>query len=368
MRLASTADSGCVQCHASLGTTDGKFNVDQHVSGFDSKHPQFAPLRAGYADPGTIKLNHYVHLQTLRGPNGQVQLKCEDCHRFAMRGPWPYSVQTIDLATQKSVDVSQPLEQQRKRHDVKPGGGAYGIPIRYVNQCAACHVLQFDRLIPDPAPHDKPEVVRAFIMAKLTEYVARNPSVLRMSVNAELPDYGEERRNILRPSEQYQPPQSSIALSPQQWVQQRTVAAENLLWSKNCRLCHAQAVEEGGALPTKVTAIIPIRWMPRAEFDHEGHRMMTCTACHTTIPKSRLTSDINLPGVELCRQCHKQAGPTSLDAEGRCFECHSYHDWRREKLTEGKFDVVQLRGHGPAAPPLNEAPAQPAPANPSEAK
>jgi hypothetical protein len=360
MRLAITADSSCVQCHGSLATNDGNLKVDAHVSGFDDKHPQFAPLRPGYMDPGTIKLNHYVHLQaTLRGPSGPVQMKCDDCHRFAMHGPWPYSVQTVELAEQKAVDVAQPLEQQRKRHNVKPSAGAYAIPIRYVNQCAACHVLQFDPLITEPAPHDKPEKVRAFIISKLTGYVAKNPSVLRMPIAAGLPVDGEERRNILRPTEVLQP--VNMVPTPEQWVQQRTVVAERLLWSKNCRLCHAQTIEEGDALPSKVTAIIPVRWLPRAEFDHEGHRMMTCTACHSNIPKSRLTSDINLPGIELCRQCHKQAGPRASAAEGLCFECHAYHDWRAEKFTDGKLDVLQLRGHGPAASAINTAPPLQAP-------
>jgi hypothetical protein len=358
MRLAATADSGCVQCHARLSTTDGKLNnMEQHISGFDSKHPQFAPLRPGYQDPGTIKLNHYVHLQpTLRGPNGAVQMQCEDCHRFAMRGPWPYSVEAVQPATQTSVNVAQPLEQQRKRRAVEAGGGAYAIPIRYVNQCAACHLLQFDPLIAEPAPHDKPEVVRAFIVSKLTEYVARNPAVVRMPVNAELPEEGQERRNILRPTEVLQPPPASPILSPQQWVQQRTGVAERLLWNKNCRVCHAQTEEEAGALPTKVKAVISVRWMPRAEFDHETHRMMTCTACHASTPNSRLTSDINLPGIDVCRKCHKEAGSPARAAEGRCFECHSYHDWRREKITKGKFNIAQLSGSKPAPSAIDHAP------------
>ena len=31
--------------------------------GFDSSHPEFAALRAGFSDPGTIKFNHQVHLK-----------------------------------------------------------------------------------------------------------------------------------------------------------------------------------------------------------------------------------------------------------------------------------------------------------------
>ncbi len=356
VRLAATGDSGCTQCHADLHTTDGKRDVELHVAGFDSRHPQFAALRAGYKDPGTINVNHFVHLQpTLRGPHGPVQMQCDDCHRFGTAGPWPYAVDTVQPATQKAVVINAATDQQRKRREVEPGGGAYAAPIKYVDQCAACHLLQFDALIPEPAPHDKPEVVRAFILQKLTAYVAANPSVVSMPYASNLPGSDiEPQRGILRPTDA--PAPAAERLTPQQWITQRAAAAERLLWSKNCRLCHARTEGEEGVLPTKVTAVIPTRWMARSEFDHGAHRMMACTACHTHIPQSRGTSDINLPSIELCRTCHKEAGRDARAVEGRCFECHAYHDWRKEKPTRGKFDVVQLRGSGPAATPITSTP------------
>jgi hypothetical protein len=334
-----------------LKTTDGKLNFDAHIAGFDKKHPQFAPMRAGYVDPGTIKLNHFVHLQpTVRGPRGQVQMQCSDCHRFAMREPWPYSVATVQPATQMTVSVGETLEQQRKRRDVGSVASAYALPIKYVNQCAACHLLQFDPLIAEPAPHDKPDVVRAFILAKLEAYVASHPEVLRQPVDANLPLDEEPRRNILRQTEVLASPTARLASSPQQWVQQRADVAERLLWKKNCNLCHAQTEEQGGVLPTKVKAVIPMRWLVNAEFDHQAHRMMTCTACHSRVQQSRATSDINLPDIAVCRNCHQQAGRSVQAADGRCFECHSYHDWRKEKPIKGKFDIAHLRSShaGPA--------------------
>jgi hypothetical protein len=30
-----------------------------------------------------------------------------------------------------------------------------------------------------------------------------------------------------------------------------------------------------------------------------------------------------------------------LAAEGRCFECHSYHDWRKERRVSGVMDIAQ---------------------------
>ncbi len=354
MRLAATADSGCAQCHSDVHTTDGKLDIEAHVSDFDNRHPEFAPLRAGFRDPGTIRLNHYVHLQpTLRGPRGQVQMQCDDCHRFGVDGSWPYAVTTVQPATQQAVVVSTTAQQQRKRRAVEPGGGAYSLPIKYVNQCAACHLLQFDPLIAEPAPHDKPEVVRAFIIKKLTEYVTANPGVLATGATSNLGAGGiEPQRGILQPLDE--PVPAATRLTAEQWVKARADAAERLLWSKNCRVCHEQTEGGEGVLPTKVTAIIPSRWMPRAEFDHAAHRMMTCTACHTRTPLSRDTSDVSLPGIELCRNCHKEAGREVRAAEGRCFECHAYHDWRQEKPTPGKFDVVQLRGSGPAATPVTQ--------------
>jgi predicted CXXCH cytochrome family protein len=77
--------------------------------------------------------------------------------------------------------------------------------------------------------------------------------------------------------------------------------------------------------------------------------MMSCTACHTHIPQSRVSADINVPGIELCRDCHQQGGRAVSAAPGGCFECHSYHDWRNEKRTQGKFNLTTLRGMNPDA-------------------
>jgi len=354
VRLAAVADTGCSQCHGDLKSNDGVVPYNRHVSGFDSHHPEFAAVRAA-RDPGTINLNHYVHLQpTLRGPSGSVQMKCEDCHQpLNVEGPWPYSVATVQPASQQPVDVGAAANQERKRRSIEAGPGAYMTPIKYVNQCAACHVLQFDPLIAVPAPHTKPEAVHAFIVGKLKQYVAENPSVVRSDPGSSLSYNEQGPRNFLRPlgetTDQHNVLRSSThAQTATEWVQQRTAAAEKLLWSKNCRICHESTEGGGDTLPTSVTAIIPSRWFPHAEFDHEKHRMMSCLACHNRIPQSRLTSDVNIPGIQLCRDCHKEGGRKVGAAQGGCFECHSYHDWRNEKRTQGNFDLTRLREVSPA--------------------
>ena len=374
-RLAETADSACSQCHGDLKALDGVVRFDSHISGFDRGHPQFAALRPAQKDPGTINLNHYRHLQpTLGGPSGPVQMQCYDCHRpINVNQPWPYSVAVIQPASQEPVMVGQADAQQRKRRSIEAGPGAYMTQIKYVNQCAACHTLQFDQLIPTPAPHAKPEIVHAFIVQKLQEFIATHPDALTISAideqvepanplmqpPQETPQRNSlsplrrapapEQRNIVRPTG----PSLPTATTAQEWVQQRTAVAERLLWEKNCKICHIVTQGGGAGLPTFVKAVIPVRWFPHAEFDHEAHRMVECTGCHLKIPQSTLTSDINVPGIEICRDCHRQGGPKAGAAEGRCFECHSYHDWRNERRIQGKFDISQVRGSGPVAPPIS---------------
>jgi hypothetical protein len=350
-RLAETADAGCAQCHADLQTKGGAPQIDPHVSNFDSKHPEFAALRESRKDPGTIRLNHFAHLQpTIRGPRGAVQLVCDDCHRPTnLQQPWPYSVAEVQPASQQPVDVGIADTQQRKRRSMTANAGAYMTRIRYVNQCAACHALQFDPLILQPAPHDQPQVVHAFITSKYQEYIQIHPDALRLPVLSialvATPGLPAEE---LRPT-----PVASLQLasSPAEWVQLRTQEAERLLWNKNCKICHAATEREGQGLPQSVKAIIPPRWLPRSEFDHEAHRMLACVSCHTGIPNSRQTSDINIPGLALCRQCHKQGGSSQLAAEGRCFECHSYHDWRKERRITG---IMELARPKPSNPPAQQ--------------
>lgn len=341
VRLAEISDSGCTQCHGDLKTTDGQHVVDPHVAGFDRHHPEFAAVRAVQSDLGTINLNHYAHLQpTIRGPHGPVQMICDDCHRpTGTQDPWPYSVATVQPASQQPVLVGVADSQQRKRRSVKAGAGAYMASIKYVNQCAACHLLQFDRFILAPAPHDKPEIVHAFILNKYTEYIAAHPEALSMPVRAI--DDGMPPGLTLGILRSTGPDLQALASSSADWVQQRTAEAERLLWNKNCKICHISTEHAGPGLPQSVKAVIPSRWLPRSEFDHEAHLMLTCAACHASIPNSRKTSDTNLPGIGLCRQCHKQAGASHQAAEGRCFECHSYHDWRKERRVNGIMDISQ---------------------------
>jgi hypothetical protein len=292
LRLAGTSDRACTQCHADLTTTHGPSKFASNIRGFDSSHPEFAAVRPGASDPGAIKFNHQVHLKDdLRGPHGPVQLKCADCHTTA--------------APERS----------------------YMQPVNYEKHCASCHALQFNRRFSEPAPHEEPQVVYDFVLNKLTAYIAAHP--------AEIPLVDEPDQRL--PNRPPQPPARNAA----EWVQQRMADARLLLWRKSCKECHQLSYPSGPeALPVVAKSAITTRWLPHAEFDHEAHQMVECASCHAKANDSRETSDVLIPGVQTCRQCHR-AGPDA--AEARCFECHSYHDWSKEKPVAAKFTIKQLQ-------------------------
>jgi hypothetical protein len=104
--------------------------------------------------------------------------------------------------------------------------------------------------------------------------------------------------------------------------------------------CHALTYSNGtDALPAVVKSAIPGRWFQHARFDHHAHQMVECVSCHAKARESAAASDILIPGIATCRQCHRSGEDA---AESRCFECHTYHDWSKEKPVEGKYVVKQV--------------------------
>jgi len=323
LRLASTSDSSCTQCHAELRTRSGSTQYVQQVKGFDRQHPEFAVFRLGTGDPGQIKLNHYAHLRpNLAGPDGPVQMDCQDCHRLsATNTAWPYA---MNAPKPVAADESADIRASRS--------GDYMAPILYANQCADCHVkdLQFDNRFDQPAPHDRPEIVQAFLIQKYSDYFATHPGAMSESVSPERILPGKLKLPLPVPH------------TRQEWVNLQVTLADRLLFDKGCKLCHIM-IEGNTSLPAVAKSSIPARWSLHADFSHNSHRLLSCVACHSRAPDSRDTKDVLLPGIASCRSCHQQQGAKHDAANGNCSECHAYHDWSRAQPTKGKYLTPQLR-------------------------
>lgn len=333
--LTNVDDKTCVQCHSDLQVKSGTPKYETVVKSFVHDHPEFKPLRKPH-DPGSVALNHEAHLKAgIRGPHGQVQLVCNDCHRpaaDALTQNWPYAEETVAGASPRTEPEFSKTEQGRiiatALDPLPPSTGrAHMGALKYENQCAACHQLQFDERITDLVPHGKPEIIHDFLDQKYKQYIGAHPAVWR-----------ETPRPVRRIPGLQPPPQ---AHSAEEWVKFQTDQAEMLLYRKSCRLCHQ--VDMKPAKPQIRPANITLRWLPNSTFNHYAHQAVACDSCHSKVRTSKETSDVLIPGIATCRQCHN-AEPTKVGAaEDGCFLCHQYHDWKAQKPgMKGKFSIEQL--------------------------
>jgi predicted CXXCH cytochrome family protein len=309
VELTRTDERSCVGCHGDLQTTRGEPRVAKEVGSFPVKHPEFAAVRAGAADPARVRFNHAVHMKPdLRGPAGPERLSCTTCH------------------TPERV----PAARGAKR----PAASGLMAAVSYQRNCASCHPLFFDERLDRAAPHAEPAAVRAFVRQALGDYIRANPGDIAKPDSA----FRRVPLNFPRPPE---PP----ARNAEEWIARRAVADERLLWNKTCVECHEPASATASqALPTYAPTNITARWMPRAAFDHGPHAMVTCTSCHDA-ERSTKTSDVLLPGSPVCASCHAGGGSVkaSNHAEGRCFECHRYHDWTAARPVTPSFSLSDLK-------------------------
>ncbi|HKT45905.1 MAG TPA: hypothetical protein VJP87_00135, partial [Candidatus Acidoferrales bacterium] len=300
-------------------------------------HPEFAALRTtggvAASDPGTIKVNHALHMKLIRrGPMGpMVQLECGNCHRPANAG----ADTTYGDASYRAASVSY-RESDGLLPEASGGmmaakvasGRELMAPVKFANACAGCHLLTFDKRFDFGVPHDTPEVVRAFLVKRFGEYIAAHSNELRETREPGRELTGRAAAPTIR------------IYTPKEWVAARVADAEELLWRKTCKQCHA--LTSGGradALPEIAAAKTTVRWMPHAKFDHDAHRGFSCESCHGKALASTEASDLLLPGIATCEKCH---APGPEHAESRCFECHTYHDWAKRKEVTPRFTLPGL--------------------------
>lgn len=347
MQLNAASNKSCAECHGNLKVTSPVRIYATHIHSLENGHPEFAALRNSARDPGTIRVNHAIHMKPIRrGPNGPlVQLECSDCHRPAgVNAPWTYEDRTYVLTT-ASYSNQEPSPPPR---GVLPGpkpptGRETMFPVKFATACAGCHLLTFDKRFGSGVPHDTTQVVRVFLLKKFQEYVSAHPGELRVTRQPERDLAGKPLSPEVR------------VLTSAQWVAERTADAEELLWRKTCKQCHSyetptttrrvangdsEASTGAPSLPEIAAAGITEKWLPHAKFDHDAHRGFSCASCHPKALSSTATSDVLVPGIANCKTCHALGAD---HAESRCFECHTYHDWSKRKEVRATFTLPELR-------------------------
>ncbi len=317
----------CDDCHKDLKTRSGGASALADVADFGTAHPEFnvnlpawtpdgvfAPKRTvlaqGLEEQSGLKFPHDVHLdpEGLNTPDGVRRLECESCH-------------------------------------VADAGGAIMKPVDFETMCQDCHRLDFDVREPNrQVPHGKvPEVIYM-----LDEFYARR--ALEGGYNdTTAPTVVQIRR---RPGQILSQQEQVEALA---WARSRArTIGESLFTGRACTTCHAVSP---GRNPGEPWQIAPVRvagiWYAKAHFTHAAHDTtvdtMTCESCHAA-RESKVATDLLIPGVENCRQCHGGESAKNL-VPTTCIQCHKYHEHEALILSE-----LQARAKAPAAAATPQTP------------
>jgi len=257
------------------------------ITAFDTDHPEFRQIRDGIRDENSLKFNHAVHLRTGKIPR---VLNCSDCHE-------------------------------------RDGRGEYQRPITYEKNCVECHTLQFDPATAADKdkpgiylPHGDPDYVRAFLRSlniQYEEYGRRHEGITQRN---ELNNYVREKKvGIEKLYETGENLERAVFFADMKGELPGGLRAP----FAGCATCHevAEPKSDNGT-PVIKKGKTPDRWMVLGKFNHDLHQKgLTCLDCHK-VTTSELTSDLNLPSIKSCVECHSPKG----GIDNRCILCHTYHN------------------------------------------
>ena len=299
----------CTDCHSDLQHRKPDTKV-LNATDFGTDHPEFRltvlastptgnpdlslkwqAVRLDRNDPdhfvehSNLRFSHLQHLNPkgVKSPTGERVLSCQDCHKPNSSG-----------------------------RDMNP--------IRMETNCSGCHRLQFDENDPTSGvPHGNIEAVYKTLREHFSrEYLLQTSSAGGATGTRQLRRPGGEQR-VLTEKEQRR---------AREWVDQQSLKiARELLEKRVCGDCHEvtrdptkTGLEQWRVEPVRLTS----NWMPRARFDHAAHISETCVSCHVDAPKSKHATDILIPDIARCRECHGGAASPAKVASD-CLMCHPFH-------------------------------------------
>ncbi len=257
------------------------------ITAFHVDHPEFRQIKDGIRDENSLKFNHEVHLRTGKIPR---TLNCADCHERDARGE-------------------------------------YNRPITYEKNCVECHTLQFDpgtiASKDKPGiylPHGDPYYVRAFLRSLNIQYEEYARSHEGITSRDELDKYVREKRDgIEKLYETGENLERAVFFADMKGEIPGGLRAP----FAGCATCHdVSEPASDNATPVIKKVSIPDRWMVLGKFNHDMHQKgLNCLDCHKVMD-SELTSDLNLPSIKSCVDCHSPKG----GIDSTCTSCHSYHN------------------------------------------
>lgn len=211
-------------------------------------------------------------------------------------------------------------------------------PIEMEANCGECHDLAFARdggtlrTLPHGKPAQVAGIIRDFYLAQA---VAPRAGVQRIAFERRLPGRMAEVEA------------AQLRLGGIGDARARAAAAVEAVFTGGgvpgkgiCTDCHL-VTDTRAADVTKRFTIADVsindHYLPQGQFPHGQHKsydgktgQAACVACHTDVLKSKLSSDVLIPGVANCRECHgaptKALLPAAAKAGDSCDTCHGFHE------------------------------------------
>ncbi len=336
--LVRLPDSECTNCHNDLAghrLADAKprpkgTEVADRVTSFATDHPPFSNERPGATDPGRLAFNHALHLapgmaKTPGGRDTKTIAYIADPslrERYRLKGQADDSPIRLDCASCHVADAGDSRVAASAGRSSRDSG-AIMMPIKYENQCRACHALNVDPRSPDiVVPHGlQPPEVKRYLGDAYAGLFLRDNAKLLGTVVPSRPFPGRR----LAPEEE----------TVKRQVEEAIGKAEAVLYGgkTTCMECHNPVKPSADGRPTTIEAPnVPDVWLARSHFDHSAHRGVGCLDCHVKATTSTVSTDILVPGIESCRQCHAPASRSATSdamvggVRHDCAECHRYHN------------------------------------------
>jgi FHA domain len=281
----------CVSCHGDIKASSSTAS-QENVHGFDTDHPPFQltfKIRPGEPQPRRIsqsdkkalvedsglRFSHKVHAGKLRLPSDPqivYNLDCNDCH--------------------------QP-----------DSGGVRFKPVTMQEHCLKCHFEEFD-FNPPIEGHRLPHASVRAVLDVLEHFHLDQALKLEPSRNG----------TGARGKAAVQQAVDAAALRARQ-------TAKSLAGDMGCGYCHEiDPTGDGAAVPWQIRPLAVTEcWLPKARFTHERHRANKCAECHD-MSRSKKSSDVVIPDLKKCRQCHAGEQAKDNKVASPCSSCHRFHD------------------------------------------
>lgn len=286
----------CVVCHDKIKTRSKDTDLS-NISDFNADHPAFRlSVRTGPGDKDVarirqtdkarlveksgLKYSHQVHFDKalIELPDDKTRdIKCSDCH-------------VPNEASTGFKPMSMPLTCQQSK----------------------CHSLE---LTPPIEGRHVPHASEKTVMTTLRELFASRAINTIYKNGVTVDDLKRVRR----------------------WAETEANKNAVVLFTKEeegtCLECH-EVTNDPKNTETPWT-VAPVRvtdhWLPKSHFPHDKHSTVKCTDCHDVM-KSDKSTDIAIPNIVKCRECHVGSKQTKTGVSSSCDTCHNFHGVQAQEI------------------------------------